>query len=121
MYKKTVITSWTTALCLCLITVITASVEHHLNYQVAVSVFSYIGVYAIALYLSKSNSTEKIVLTLVNILGTAMLIALMYSAVTKYHGIVMVGLLLISLVGAVTGLMAIWFNNKFEKVDSEKH
>ncbi|GAX01982.1 hypothetical protein [Secundilactobacillus silagei] len=120
MYKKTVITSWITGICLCLITVISALSQHHLSYQSLVSVLSYLGVYAISLYLAKHNGTEKIILTFVNILAVAMLTAMMINAVRKYSGLVTVSLLVICVVGTVTGIMAIWFNNRFAKVNSGK-
>ncbi|MTV81171.1 hypothetical protein [Secundilactobacillus folii] len=120
MYKKTVITSAIVATCLCLVTLIIAAVKSNFNYETLVAVVSYIGVYAISIYLSRNNSTEKIVLTLVNILATVMMLGLMYSAIVKYHGFIMVLLLLISLIGVVAGVLAIWFNNKFQKVESKK-
>ncbi|HBF73630.1 MAG TPA: hypothetical protein DDW71_00005 [Lactobacillus sp.] len=124
MYKKYAMTSWITAICLCLITVISAMSKHNLSYQVLVSVLSYIGVYAISLYLAKHNGTEKIVLTFVNILAVAILVAMIINATRKYSGFVVVLLLVICIVGTVTGIMAIWFNNRFEKTnsaDSKEH
>lgn len=118
MYRKTAVTSWITAIGLCLITVIAAVSKHQLSYRVLVSVASYIGVYAISLYLTKHNGAEKIILTFVNILAVAMLIAMMFNAVRNYSGIATVMLLIVCVIGTVTGLMAIWFNNRFEKKDS---
>ncbi|WP_056947887.1 hypothetical protein [Secundilactobacillus odoratitofui] len=119
MYKKTAITSWITAICLCLVTVITAISQHHVTYQVLISIISYLGVYAISLYLSKSNSTEKIILTLVNILAVILLAGMAYSAVMKYHGLLMVSMVMISLIGVIAAVFAIWYNNKFKKANSE--
>lgn len=119
MYKKTAITSWITAICLCLVTVITAISQRHVTYQVLISIISYLGVYAISLYLSKSNSTEKIILTLVNILAVILLAGMAYSAVMKYHGLLMVSLVMISLIGVIAAVFAIWYNNKFKKANSE--
>lgn len=124
MHKKTAITSWITAIALCLITVISALSKQHLSYQILVSVLSYLGVYAISLYLAKHNGTEKIILTFVNILAVAMLVAMMINAVRNFSGISMLLLLLVSIIGAVTGIMAIWYNNRFEKTnsaDSKEH
>lgn len=91
--------------------------QHNFTYRVLVSVISYLGVYAISLYLSKNNSAEKIILTLVNILAAVLLLATVYTAVTKYQGIVSIVVVLISVIGAVSGVMAIWYNNKFQKVN----
>lgn len=118
MYRKTAITSWITAIGLCLITVIAAVSKHQLSYQVLVSVASYIGVYAISLYLAKHNGTEKIILTFVNILAVAMFVAMMFNAVRKYSGMATGALLIVCVIGTVSGLMAIWFNNRFEKKNS---
>lgn len=124
MFKKYAVTSWITAICLCLITVIAAISRNNLTYQVAVSVVSYLGVYAISLYLAKHNGTEKIILTFVNILAVAMLVAMVINAFKKYSGLTTVSLLIICAVGIVTGIMAIWYNNRFEKekpADSKEH
>lgn len=115
LYKKAVITSWVTAICLCLVTLISAISRHDLSYNVAINMVSYLGVYGIATYLSRGHSTEKIVLTFVNILGAAMLLSLTYVAFLKYVGMMQVVLMLLGIVGAVSALLAIWFNNKFEK------
>ncbi|GAW99607.1 hypothetical protein [Secundilactobacillus mixtipabuli] len=124
MFKKYAVTSWITAICLCLITVIAAISRNNLTYQVAVSVVSYLGVYAISLYLAKHNGTEKIILTFVNILAVAMLVAMVINAFKKYSGLTTVALLIVCAVGIVTGIMAIWYNNRFEKekpADSKEH
>lgn len=124
MFKKYAVTSWITAICLCLITVIAAISRNNLTYQVAVSVVSYLGVYAISLYLAKHNGTEKIILTFVNILAVAMLVAMVINAFKKYTGLTTVSLLIVCAVGIVTGIMAIWYNNRFEKekpADSKEH
>lgn len=124
MFKKYAVTSWITAICLCLITVIAAISRNNLTYQVAVSVVSYLGVYAISLYLAKHNGTEKIILTFVNILAVAMLVAMVINAFKKYSGLTTVSLLIVCAVGIVTGIMAIWYNNRFEKekpADSKEH
>ncbi|GAX05843.1 hypothetical protein IWT25_01168 [Secundilactobacillus pentosiphilus] len=118
MNRKTAITSWITAIGLCLITVISAVSKHDLSYESLVSVVSYIGVYAISLYLAKHNDSEKIILTLVNILAVVMLVAMMVDAVKKYSGMTTGLLLIVCVIGTATGIMAIWFNNHFEKKDS---
>lgn len=123
LYKKTVIASWVTAVCLCLVSLLSAISKQNLSYHVAINVVSYLGVYGIATYLSRGNSTEKIVLTFVNILGAGMLLSLTYVAFLKYAGIMRVIMMLIGIIGSVSGLLAIWFNNKFEKpseTESEK-
>lgn len=118
MDRKTAITSWITAIGLCLITVISAISKHALSYESLISVVSYIGVYAISLYLAKHNDREKIILTLVNLLAVVMLVAMMVDAVKKYSGMAAGSLLIVSAIGTVTGIMAIWFNNHFEKNDN---
>ncbi|MCH5461404.1 hypothetical protein HC026_02485 [Lactobacillus sp. LC28-10] len=121
MYEKTAITSWITAVALCLITLISAMSKHNLSYQTLVSILSYIGVYAISLYLAKHNGSEKIILTFVNVLAVAMLVAMMVNAVRSFSAFMMILLLIVSIIGAITGIMAIWYNNRFEKNNSNEH
>lgn len=80
---------------------------------------SYLGVYGICIFLSKNNSTEKIVLTLVDILAIFMMASWIYMAVQKFSVLGIILIIIVGLVGIVGAAWSIFANNKFQKIDSD--
>ncbi|KZL41072.1 hypothetical protein [Secundilactobacillus collinoides] len=119
MRKQAVISSWITAACLCIATVLSAAFQQHITYMIGINILSYLGVYGICIYLSKNNSTEKIVLTLVNILAIFMMLSWMYMAVQKFSVIGIVLMVIVGIVGIIGAGWSIFANNKFQKMHSD--
>ncbi|MGL0748298.1 hypothetical protein ABPD29_06800 [Secundilactobacillus paracollinoides] len=119
MRKQAVISSWVTAICLCITTVLSAVFQQHVTYMIWINMISYLGVYGICIFLSKNNSTEKIVLTLVDILAIFMMASWIYMAVQKFSVLGIILIIIVGLVGIVGAAWSIFANNKFQKIDSD--
>ncbi|KRL75254.1 hypothetical protein FC17_GL002906 [Secundilactobacillus paracollinoides DSM 15502 = JCM 11969] len=118
------ISSWVTAICLCITTVLSAVFQQHVTYMIWINMISYLGVYGICIFLSKNNSTEnnsteKIVLTLVDILAIFMMASWIYMAVQKFSVLGIILIIIVGLVGIVGAAWSIFANNKFQKIDSD--
>lgn len=119
--NKTLIkTSMTAAVCLAVVTILAGIFQNRLDINVGISTFSYLGVYVIALYLSKNNTGEKIILTLIDFLAVVILVSFGVVAVQKYHGFQIVALIVVATVGTVGALWSIWLNNRFNVKRDEK-
>lgn len=114
----------TAGICLALVTIISGIAKSQLSINVWISTFSYLGVYAIALYLSRNDGGEKIILTLIDFLAIVILVAYAFVAVERLPLIAAIAVVPISLCGTVCAGWSVWLNNTFRKDtsdDSRKH
>lgn len=90
------------------------------NYRLWVTVISYIGVYAIVLWLVSNNAVVKIILTLINIFAALIALTFAASGVMNYHGLVAVLLVIVGIVGVIAGIYAVIVNNRFAKPETDQ-
>ena len=90
------------------------------NYRLWVTVISYIGVYAIVLWLVSNNAVVKIILTLINIFAALIALTFVASGVMNYHGLVAVLLVIVGIIGVIAGIYAVIVNNRFAKPETDQ-